>query len=118
MGDDGEILDIKIADLKATAPAFLTESAALGRALHDLKLALANAGSAWGNDDQGTDFHEAYGPRVRQIEDSTKILTEGLASIHLAMSDMADGHIENEKLVRSMFSRIQVDPRGGKGDDQ
>ncbi|MEU1086097.1 hypothetical protein ABZ401_04555 [Streptomyces sp. NPDC005892] len=118
MGDDGEILDIKTADLTATAPAFHTESVALGRALHNLKLALADAGSAWGDDDQGTDFHKAYGPRVRQIEDSTKILTEGLASIHLAMSDMADGHIENEKLVRAMFSTIRVDPHGGKGDDQ
>ncbi len=116
MGDSGEILDIKIADLKATAPAFHTESVALGRALHKLKLALGDAGSAWGGDDQGADFHKAYGPRLQQIEDSTKILTEGLSSIHLAMSDMADGHIENEELVRAMFSRIQVDPHGDKGD--
>jgi len=118
MGDNGEILDIKIADLKATAPAFHTESVALGRALHKLKLALSDAGSAWGDDDQGTDFHKAYGPRLRQIEDSTKILTEGLASINLAMSDMADGHIDNEELVRAMFTRIQVGPRGAKGDGQ
>ncbi|MEV0911060.1 hypothetical protein [Streptomyces hokutonensis] len=116
MGDSGEILDIKIADLKATAPAFHTESVALGRALHKLKLALGDAGSAWGDDDQGADFHKTYGPRLQQIEDSTKILTEGLASINLAMSDMADGHIDNEELVRGMFSRIQVDPHGSKGD--
>ncbi|MFE9605822.1 hypothetical protein [Streptomyces hokutonensis] len=119
MGDKGEILDTKIADLKATAPAFSAESVGLGRALHKLNLALGDAGAAWGDDDQGTAFHQAHGPRLRQIEDSTKILTEGPAGIHLAMSDMADGHIDNEELVRSMFTGIDVGPhdeRSGKGD--
>ncbi|MHB9862276.1 hypothetical protein [Streptomyces sp. YIM S03343] len=121
MGESAEILHIKIADLKATAPAFDTESVALGRALHKLKLALAEAGSAWGDDDQGTAFHKAYGPRLHQIEGATKILTQGLASIHLAMSDMADGHIDNEELVRAMFAKINVGPHDeydAKGDDQ
>ena len=108
MGDQGEILDIKIADIKATAPHFSHESVALAHALTKLKTALSAAGSPWGDDDQGTDFHHAYGPHVTQIEQSTQILVDGLASIHTAMTDMADGHIANEELVRAMFSRIGV----------
>lgn len=53
MGDkgsdgDGEILDIKIADLKATAPHFHTHSSNLAKALSKLKTGLAAAGSPWG----------------------------------------------------------------------
>ena len=114
MGDKGEILDIKIADIKATAPHFQHQSVALAHALTKLKTALSEAGSPWGDDDQGTAFHTAYGPHVTEIENSTQILADGLASIHTAMVDMADGHIDNEQLIRAMFSRIQVthDTRG------
>ncbi|MBL1083090.1 hypothetical protein JK359_14035 [Streptomyces actinomycinicus] len=108
MGDSGEILDIKIADLKATAPHFHDQSVALAQALTKLRSGLSAAGSPWGDDEQGEKFHKAYGPHVKQIEQSTQILADGLASIREAMVDMADGHIENEKLVRSMFSRIHV----------
>jgi hypothetical protein len=108
MGDKGEILDIKIADIKATAPAFQHQSVALAHALTKLRTALSAAGSPWGDDDQGTDFHNAYGPHVTHIEHSTQIVADGLASIHEAMVDMADGHIDNEQLVRAMFSRINV----------
>ncbi|MFF8727275.1 WXG100 family type VII secretion target [Streptomyces sp. NPDC015171] len=108
MSDSGEILDIKIADLKATAPRFQHQSVALAHALTKLKHGLAAAGSPWGDDEQGEKFHKAYGPHVRQIEQSTQILATGLASIHEAMVDMADGHIDNEELIRSMFSRIRV----------
>ncbi|MEV5874003.1 hypothetical protein AB0L75_07200 [Streptomyces sp. NPDC052101] len=115
MGNSGEILDIKIADLKATAPHFHHESVALAHALTKLKRGLAAAGSSWGDDEQGEKFHRAYGPHVKQIESATQILVDGLASIREAMVDMADGHIDNEELVRSMFSRIHVD-QGTKGD--
>lgn len=49
MGDksDGKILDIKIADLKATAPHFHTHSSDLAKALTKLKAGLAAAGSPW-----------------------------------------------------------------------
>ncbi|WP_432182253.1 hypothetical protein [Streptomyces sp. NBC_00063] len=107
-GDQGEILDIKLADLKATAPHFHTHSTDLSKALTKLKTALSAAGSPWGDDDQGTAFHKAYGPHVKQMEQSAKILADGLASIHDAMTDMADGHIDNDDLVRAMFSRISV----------
>ncbi|MET7898958.1 WXG100 family type VII secretion target [Streptomyces mirabilis] len=112
-GSGGEILDIKIADLKATAPHFHTHSTDLTKALTKLKTALSAAGSPWGDDDQGTAFHKAYSPHVKQIENASDILAQGLASIHEAMTDMADGHIDNEELVRAMFSKITV-----KGGDQ
>ncbi|WP_225824737.1 WXG100 family type VII secretion target [Streptomyces naphthomycinicus] len=108
MGDSGEVLDIKIADLKAAAPHFHDESVALAGALTKLKHGLAAAGSPWGDDEQGEKFHKAYGPHVKQIEESTRILADGLASIREAMVDMADGHIDNEELIRGMFSRIRV----------
>ncbi|MYV39459.1 hypothetical protein GT030_11395 [Streptomyces sp. SID1328] len=115
MGESDEILDIKIADIKATAPRFHHESIALAHALAKLKHGLGAAGKPWGDDEQGEKFHKAYGPHVKQIEHATRILVEGLASIHEAMADMADGHIDNEELIRSMFSRIRTghDARGG-----
>ncbi len=51
---------------------------------------------------------------MTKIENAASVLSQGLASIHDAMSDMADGHIDNEELVRSMFSRIHVE--GGDQD--
>ncbi|MGV9990289.1 hypothetical protein [Streptomyces sp. NPDC003374] len=117
MGDhsDGRIPDIKIADLKATAPHFHTHSSDLAKALTKLKAGLAAAGSPWGDDEQGKKFHEHYGPHVKRMEAAAGILTLGLASIEAAMTDMADGHIDNEQLVRSMFSEIRVAPHDGEG---
>ncbi|MEV7689085.1 hypothetical protein ACFW1F_03525 [Streptomyces bungoensis] len=117
MGDHGEILDIKTADIKATAPRFHHESVALAHALTKLKHGLAAAGSPWGDDEQGEKFHKAYGPHVGQIENAAQILADGLASIHKAMVDMADGHIDNEQLIRGMFSRIRVG-HDSKGDSK
>ncbi|WP_324609107.1 hypothetical protein [Streptomyces sp. MUSC 125] len=110
---DGKILDIKIHDLKATAPHFHTHSHDLAKALTKLKTALAAAGSPWGDDKQGHDFHKVYGPNVHKIEHAASILAEGLQSIHDAMADMADGHIDNEKLVRSIFSKVHVQGHEG-----
>ncbi|MER6260599.1 MULTISPECIES: hypothetical protein [unclassified Streptomyces] len=111
----GEILDIKMADLKKTAPHFQTHSHDLAKALTKLKAALSAAGSPWGDDKQGKEFHKAYGPNVTKIENAASILAEGLASIREAMVDMADGHIDNEQLVRSMFSKVQVQEHGEAG---
>ncbi|MFG2520634.1 hypothetical protein [Streptomyces sp. NPDC048527] len=74
---------------------------------------VVTGGAPWGDDEQGTAFHKAYAPHVKRIEQSADILAQGLASIHEAMVDMADGHIDNEDLVRSMFSKITVKGQGG-----
>ncbi|MER6448824.1 WXG100 family type VII secretion target [Streptomyces venezuelae] len=113
MGDEGKILDIKTADLKATAPVFHDQSEALGTALGTLRASLAKAGAAWGDDGPGKEFHAKYGPIVARIEESADILKEGLASIHTAMTDMADGHIENDALVGAMFRKVAPAPHGG-----
>ncbi|MFF1481469.1 WXG100 family type VII secretion target [Streptomyces sp. NPDC058301] len=110
MSDDSKVLDIKTADLKATAPTFHEQSVAVERALATLRASLATAGAAWGDDDPGTKFHDKYGPLVTRIEQSAGIIKDGLASIHLAMSDMADGHIDNDALVGSMFRRAVPKP--------
>ncbi|MEU5793211.1 hypothetical protein ABZ800_06710 [Streptomyces sp. NPDC047813] len=115
MTDRGEVLDIKIADIKATAPRFHHQSVALAHALAKLKQGLETAGSPWGGDEQGEKFHQAYGPHVQRIEHATRILADGLAGIHEAMTDMADGHIANEELIRDMFRGVRIE-RGGTGD--
>ncbi|MFF3428900.1 hypothetical protein [Streptomyces sp. NPDC002602] len=116
MGDDGKILDIKTDDLKATAPTFHEQSEALGRALGTLQTSLAKAGAAWGDDDPGRKFHDKYGPIVARMERSADIIRDGLASIHTAMTDMADGHIENDALVEAMFRKVAPEPRSGPDD--
>lgn len=52
---------------------------------------------------------------MKKIEHAASILSQGLASIEEAMTDMADGHIDNEELIRSMFSRIHVKDNGNGG---
>ncbi|MEV5378614.1 WXG100 family type VII secretion target [Streptomyces nondiastaticus] len=114
MGDgsgDGKILDIKTADLKSAAPAFSEQSGKLRDALAELTDTLDGLGSPWGADDQGKQFGESYEPARTKIEHATKILVTGLASIHEAMVDMSDGHIENDKLIAGMFSKNGV--KGG-----
>jgi uncharacterized protein YukE len=111
MGGKGEILDIKVDDIKAAAPQFSRQGIALGNALTRLKASLAAVGTPWGDDEQGRAFHH-----VTQIEHSTRILVDGLTSIHKALTDMADRHIDNEELVRGMFSRIHADRTAAPGD--
>ncbi|CAK7284051.1 hypothetical protein SGPA1_22026 [Streptomyces misionensis JCM 4497] len=60
-------------------------------------------------------FHEHYGPHVKRMGAAVGVLALGLGSIEAAMTDMADGHIDNELLVRSMFSKIRVAPHDGDG---
>ncbi|MFD7837137.1 hypothetical protein [Streptomyces sp. NPDC059761] len=75
MGDEGKILDIKTADLKATAPVFHDQSEALGTALGTLAASLAKAGAAWGDDEPGKEFYAKYGrssPRSRSPQASSR----------------------------------------------
>ncbi|GAA1369983.1 hypothetical protein [Streptomyces beijiangensis] len=73
---------------------------------------MADAGAPWGDDEQGAAFSAAYAPHLKQIEASAEILTTGLTSIYLGMVDMADGHIDNEELVRTMFGKIKKEHEG------
>ncbi|MEU9012031.1 hypothetical protein AB0D12_20080 [Streptomyces sp. NPDC048479] len=116
MGDEGKVLNIKSADIKAAAPTFHEQSTALVKALTTLKTSLSEAGAAWGDDDAGTQFQGIYAPNVTAVERSAMILAEGLVSIHLAMTDMADGHIDNEELIRAMFSKAVPKPHEKHGD--
>ncbi|MGK5546982.1 hypothetical protein ACSNOH_19945 [Streptomyces sp. URMC 127] len=109
---DGKVLDIKTADLKSAAPTFSEQSGKLRDALLELTDTLDGLGKPWGADDQGKQFGESYEPARTKIEAKAKILIAGLASIHEAMVDMSDGHIENDKLIASMFSK-----KGAKGGD-
>ncbi|MCX5395669.1 hypothetical protein [Streptomyces sp. NBC_00102] len=105
MGNEEKILDISTTDLKAAAPVFHEQSVALGTALKTLAASLATAGAAWGDDEPGKSFHEQYGPIAAQMERSAGIIKDGLASIHLAMTDMADGYVENDELVEAIFGK-------------
>ncbi|MEV6398027.1 hypothetical protein AB0M39_25180 [Streptomyces sp. NPDC051907] len=101
----GKVLDIKTADIKASAPGFHTQSEALRTAAVTLKQELDALGAPWGGEEEVAKFRDAYGKNLENMENSAAILVQGLASIHVALTDMADGHIDNEKLIRAMFSK-------------
>ncbi|MDJ0341188.1 hypothetical protein QMK19_07175 [Streptomyces sp. H10-C2] len=105
MGEPGEVLDIKTADIKVSAPVFHTQSENLRLAAAALKTALDGLGAPWGGDDEVAKFREGYTKNRTSIESSAAILVEGLASIHTALTDMADGHIDNDELIKAMFSK-------------
>ncbi|MEU0394521.1 hypothetical protein ABZ208_17435 [Streptomyces sp. NPDC006208] len=108
MGDTGKILNISTTDLKKAAPTFQEQSTALANAAKALKESLDALGSPWGDDEQGQKFGDAYTPKRKEIEKAVGILALGLKSIHAAMTDMADGHIDNEKLIEGMFTKVAV----------
>lgn len=68
--DDGKVLDIKISDIKAAAPAFHTQAQNLGKALTQLIKTLDHSGKPWGEDEQGKEFGEKYSPLQHSIETS------------------------------------------------
>ncbi|MFC5149048.1 WXG100 family type VII secretion target [Streptomyces aureoversilis] len=115
---DGKILDIRTADLKSAAPVFSEHSGKLREALSELTTTLDGLGAPWGADDQGKAFGESYKPARTKVENATKILVAGLASIHEAMVDMSDGHVENDKLIAGMFSKKGVQGSQGSQDSQ
>ncbi|MFJ2403371.1 hypothetical protein ACIOUE_18955 [Streptomyces xanthochromogenes] len=119
MGDDGRVLDIKVADVKLTAPVFHEQAANLSAALTNLVHALDGFGAPWGDDEQGKAFHDAYGPQQKVIERAAGTLVLGLVSIHEAMVDMSDGHVDNDQLIAGMFTKVKESTDGtGGGDSQ
>ncbi|MGW0790180.1 hypothetical protein ACWD04_18490 [Streptomyces sp. NPDC002911] len=116
MSDTGKILNISTQDLKKAAPTFQQQSTALANAAKALKESLDGLGSPWGDDEQGQKFGDAYNPKRRQIERAVEILVLGLKSINAAMTDMADGHIANEKLIEGMFTKIATGDGRDRGD--
>ncbi|OIJ87780.1 hypothetical protein BIV25_38145 [Streptomyces sp. MUSC 14] len=111
MGDGkvpGKVLDIKTADIKAAAPAFHQGAIDLSKALTTLIKTLDGLGEPWGHDDQGNQFGGVYKPNQKKIESAAGILVLGLTSIHEAMVDMSDGHVDNDKLVAGMFTEIKT----------
>ncbi|WP_438291617.1 hypothetical protein [Streptomyces sp. HUAS TT7] len=117
MGDDGKVLDIKVADVKLTAPVFHEQATNLSTALTNLVHALDGFGAPWGDDDQGKAFHDAYAPQQKVIERAAGTLVLGLVSIHEAMVDMSDGHVDNEQLIAGMFTKIKKPVDATDGDD-
>jgi hypothetical protein len=111
--DDGKVLDIKISDVKAAAPAFHTQAQNLSKALTTLITTLDGLGKPWGEDEQGKEFGEKYSPNQRTIERSAGILVLGLTSIHEALVDMSDGHVDNELLIQGMFAKVKTPTQDG-----
>ncbi|MGW0206677.1 hypothetical protein ACWDZ8_12930 [Streptomyces sp. NPDC003233] len=112
MGDGkvpGKVLDIKTADIKAAAPAFHQGAVDLSKALTTLIKTLDGLGEPWGHDEQGNQFGGVYKPHQKSIESAAGILVLGLTSIHEAMVDMSDGHVDNDKLVAGMFKEVKTD---------
>ncbi|MEU3776092.1 hypothetical protein AB0F11_23325 [Streptomyces sp. NPDC032472] len=105
--DSGKVLDIKTADIKSTAPVFHTQGKNLSTALTTLVTTLDGLGAPWGDDEQGKSFGDAYRPQQRAIEKAAGTLVLGLISIHEAMTDMADGHVDNDELIAGMFTKVQ-----------
>jgi hypothetical protein len=116
-GDDGKVLDIKISDIKAAAPTFHTQATNLSTALTNLVTTLDGLGKPWGDDDQGKDFGSKYSPQQHTIEKAAGILILGLTSIHEALVDMADGHVDNDLLIQGMFTKVKTAQPGADGTD-
>ncbi|GAA0457181.1 hypothetical protein ABZ951_23435 [Streptomyces sp. NPDC046215] len=113
--DSGKVLDIKTADLKASAPVFHTQSVKLSEALTKLITTLDGLGKPWGEDDSVKKFATEYPKRQKEIEQATGTLVLGLVSIHEAMLDMADGHVDNDALIAGMFNKKAPQGADGKG---
>jgi uncharacterized protein YukE len=116
MGDGnvpGKVLGINTADIKAAAPSFQQGAMDLSTALTTLIKTLDGLGEPWGHDKQGKQFGTAYTPWQKKLESASGILVLGLTSIHEAMADLADGHVDNDELIRGMFTEVKVDKDSG-----
>ncbi|MGW3631992.1 hypothetical protein ACWD7F_17820 [Streptomyces sp. NPDC005122] len=101
---DGMVLHIHTADLKRAAPDFQEGAKNLGKALTTLD----GLGKPWGDDKQGKEFGDAYSPLQKKIESAAGTLVLGLVSIHEAMDDLADGHVDNDQLITGMFTEVKI----------
>lgn len=109
MGNEKEVLDISTKDLKAAAPTFESQSGALLKATMTLQAKLSAVGEPWGNDNEKVrQWADSYEQSQMSIENAVTILISGLASIHAAMTDMSDGHVDNEDAIRGMFNKQET----------
>ncbi|MEU3753183.1 hypothetical protein AB0H17_10550 [Streptomyces olivoreticuli] len=118
MGDSpggDKVLDIKTADLKSSAPVFHEQSRKLSEALTTLVSTLDGLGKPWGQDDGVKQFEAGYTAQQKAIESATGTLVLGLVSIHEALVDMSDGHVDNDELIAGMFTKKGVADGGGHG---
>ncbi|WKK21992.1 hypothetical protein QZH56_24695 [Streptomyces olivoreticuli] len=118
MGDSpggDKVLDIKTADLKSTAPVFHEQSQKLSEALTTLVRTLDGLGKPWGQDDGVKEFEAGYTAQQKAIESATGTLVLGLVSIHEALADMSDGHVDNDELIAGMFTKKGVADSAGHG---
>jgi hypothetical protein len=105
---DGKVLEIHTADIKLTAPVFHEQAKNLSKALTTLVTTLDGLGAPWGDDEQGKSFYDAYHPQQKAIERAAGTLVLGLTSIHEAMADMADGHVDNDELIAGIFTKVKA----------
>ncbi|MFG2718449.1 hypothetical protein ACGFW5_09120 [Streptomyces sp. NPDC048416] len=109
------VLQIRTADIKSAAPVFQEQAKNLSKALTTLIATLDGLGKPWGEDKQGKEFEDVYAPVQKKIESAAGILVLGLTSIHEALVDLSDGHVDNDKLIEGMFTKVKV-PHQDSGD--
>ncbi|MGW1073893.1 hypothetical protein [Streptomyces sp. NPDC002537] len=110
-----KVLDIKTADLKSSAPVFHEQGQKLSQALTTLVETLDGLGKPWGEDDGVKKFETGYMAQQKAIESATGTLVLGLVSIHEALVDMSDGHVDNDELIAGMFTKKGVANNDGHG---
>ncbi len=123
MGDghgSGKVLNIKTADIKSAAPVFQKQSVELSNALKLLIKTLDGYGEPWGDDKPGKQFGKDYSPNQKKLEQVTGVAILGLVSIHEALDDLADGHVDNDKAIAGIFTKEKEKHQdggahGGKG---
>ncbi|WP_019548378.1 hypothetical protein [Streptomyces sulphureus] len=108
-GKGGEVLGISVPELRLAAPVFGAKGKKLSTALSDLVETLDGLGKPWGSDHTGRDFEDRYVPQQKKIEAAAGVLVLGLVSIHEALDDMKDGHLDNDDLVKGIFQDVPVD---------
>ncbi|MFE3187175.1 hypothetical protein ACFXKR_41030 [Streptomyces violascens] len=109
------VLQIRTADIKSAAPVFQEQAKNLSKALTTLITTLDGLGKPWGEDKQGKEFEDVYAPVQKKIEGAAGILVLGLTSIHEALVDLSDGHVDNDKLIEGMFTKVKVPHQGSGG---
>ncbi|MCT2592242.1 hypothetical protein LHJ74_20445 [Streptomyces sp. N2-109] len=115
MGVPDKVLNISTADLKSAAPTFQTQSTKLLEGATTLGTKLAALGQPWGGEEQVRKFAETYSDQRMKIEYAVGILVQGLASVKAAMTDMTDGHVDNEEGIRGMFNDMAPPPEWAAG---